>query len=170
MTENTPQENNRADIQIATDGLGSVEYSSEVRQLLESVRKDEERRRNLVRPRISVWLAILNILLPIAVAAGIFCALFFTLLKYRIAVSLGVSLGTLGLYIIVRMRAILIWFIKVYQAVAPDKVRLRCVFTPSCSEYAIAALEKYGVLRGLPKIIGRLKRCHLPNGGEDELQ
>ena len=92
MTGNTPQENNRADIQIATDGLDSVEYSSEVRQLLESVRKDEERRRNLVRPRISVWLAILNVLLPIAVAAGIFCALFFTLLKYRIAVSLGVSL------------------------------------------------------------------------------
>lgn len=143
---------------------------SELESALGEIRAQEERRRNLVRPHISVVRTFLNILLPLVIAAGIFCALYFTLPRYRLAVSLGCSLGLLGLYIILRMRAILIWCILVYQATAPDEVRLRCVFTPSCSEYALEALRKYGVIRGLPKIIGRLKRCHLPNGGDDPLK
>ncbi|MBM7867741.1 membrane protein insertion efficiency factor YidD [Heliomicrobium gestii] len=35
-----------------------------------------------------------------------------------------------------------------------------CRFAPTCSEYAILALEKYGVIRGLWKAAGRLLRCH----------
>ncbi|ABZ83656.1 conserved hypothetical protein [Heliomicrobium modesticaldum Ice1] len=35
-----------------------------------------------------------------------------------------------------------------------------CRFAPTCSAYAILALEKYGVLRGLWKAVGRLLRCH----------
>lgn len=122
------------------------------------------------RPRISAVRAILNTLIPLIVAGALFCALFFTLDSHRLAISLGVSLGALGLYIILRMRSILIWFIKVYQRFAPADVRRRCVFTPTCSQYAIQALERYGALRGIPKIFSRLRRCHLPNGGEDPLK
>ena len=122
------------------------------------------------RPRISAVKAVLNIIIPLLVASALFCALFFTLDSHRLAISLGVSLGTLGLYIILRLRAILIWFVKLYQHFAPIEVRRRCVFTPTCSQYAIQALERYGVIRGVPKIISRLRRCHLPNGGEDPLK
>ena len=61
----------------------------------------------------------------------------------------------------------IIWSVRVYQHYAPDKVRLRCVYQPSCSEYMILALEKYGLFVGLRKGIRRLDRCHPPNGGID---
>lgn len=123
--------------------------------------------RELYRPKINSVRTALNIIIPLLVWAAVFCTLYFTLNDHRVVISVVVSLGLLALYIIVRMRALLIWCIKVYQRFAPDRVRLRCVFTPSCSEYAIAALQKYGVIRGIPKIISRLKRCHPPNEGED---
>lgn len=71
------------------------------------------------------------------------------------------------LAIIIKLKSILIWLIMVYQKFAPERVRLRCVFNPSCSEYMILAIEKYGVIKGIYKGIKRLKRCHLPNFGDD---
>lgn len=65
------------------------------------------------------------------------------------------------------LKDILIWLVKVYQKFAPEEVRRKCVFTPSCSEYMILSLEKYGAIKGLIKGVKRLKRCHLPNHGED---
>ncbi len=35
-----------------------------------------------------------------------------------------------------------------------------CRFTPTCSQYTIDALEKYGVLKGLSMGIRRLLKCH----------
>ncbi|WP_152439597.1 MULTISPECIES: membrane protein insertion efficiency factor YidD [unclassified Marinobacter] len=54
-----------------------------------------------------------------------------------------------------------------YRLVAPKSVRQSCRFEPSCSEYAIAALRKYGFLKGWQLTLFRLKRCCPPNGGED---
>ena len=142
--------------------------SEEEPEAVRLLREERERINNLERPHIGFWRTALNILIPLALAAALFCALYFTLPKFRLGISWGVSLSALGLYIIVRTKSILIWFIKVYQATAPAKVRLRCVFTPSCSQYAIQALNKYGVIKGIPKIISRLRRCHPPNGGTDE--
>ena len=70
-------------------------------------------------------------------------------------------------YIAIIIRKTAIWAIHFYQNKAPDKVRLRCVFEPSCSEYAILAIKKYGFIIGVIKTIGRLRRCHFPNGGQD---
>jgi uncharacterized protein len=36
----------------------------------------------------------------------------------------------------------------------------QCRFNPSCSHYAIAALEKYGVLKGSWMAVKRILRCH----------
>ncbi len=41
----------------------------------------------------------------------------------------------------------------------------KCRFYPSCSEYAILAVEKYGVLKGILKSIFRILRCHPFNPG-----
>ncbi len=35
-----------------------------------------------------------------------------------------------------------------------------CRFLPTCSEYTILAIEKYGFLKGLYKGINRVLRCH----------
>jgi len=37
----------------------------------------------------------------------------------------------------------------------------RCRFIPSCSDYAIRAVQKYGLMRGLILIGGRFRRCRL---------
>jgi len=43
-----------------------------------------------------------------------------------------------------------------------------CRFYPSCSEYAIEAIEKYGLIRGGAKSLMRLLKCHpFSDGGYD---
>ena len=78
-----------------------------------------------------------------------------------------ISLFAVIVYLAVISKKIIIWMVHLYQNKAPDAVRLRCVFEPSCSEYMIRAIEKYGVVRGVWKGIQRLGRCHAPNGGKD---
>jgi putative membrane protein insertion efficiency factor len=40
-----------------------------------------------------------------------------------------------------------------------------CIFEPTCSYYALQAIEKYGFWIGLLKTAKRLSRCRQPNGG-----
>lgn len=60
-----------------------------------------------------------------------------------------------------------IWLVHFYQNKASNKTRLKCVFEPSCSEYMILSIKKYGLIIGVFKGIKRLFRCHPPNGGKD---
>lgn len=55
---------------------------------------------------------------------------------------------------------IAIGFIHFYQRIAPPEMRRACLFKPTCSEYAIMAIEKYGLFRALPIITDRFSRCH----------
>ncbi len=44
----------------------------------------------------------------------------------------------------------------------------RCIFLPTCSEYAFVALSRHGVWRGLRLAAARVARCHpLGKGGFD---
>lgn len=46
-----------------------------------------------------------------------------------------------------------------------------CRFRPTCSDYAIEALKKYGFIKGGFKALGRVARCHPFNpGGFDPLK
>lgn len=69
-----------------------------------------------------------------------------------------------GVYCCIILKKTIIWFVHFYQHYASDKTRLKCVYEPSCSEYMILAINKYGVFRGLFKGIKRLLRCHPPGG------
>lgn len=58
------------------------------------------------------------------------------------------------------LKKALIGIIHLYQHYAPEDVRRRCLFKPTCSEYAILAIQKYGVIIGLFKAYVRLfKKC-----------
>ena len=48
------------------------------------------------------------------------------------------------------------------------KTRTRCIDTPTCSQYAIEALEKYGALKGSFLAVKRILRCNpFAKGGYD---
>lgn len=67
------------------------------------------------------------------------------------------------------MRKIAIGLIRGYKYLSPLKPPT-CRFIPSCSEYAIAAIGKYGVVKGGMLGIGRILRCNpLNSGGIDEV-
>ncbi|HCH27950.1 MAG TPA: membrane protein insertion efficiency factor YidD [Ruminococcaceae bacterium] len=58
------------------------------------------------------------------------------------------------------MSKFLVWIIKIYQkGVSPRKISC-CRFTPTCSAYAVEALEKHGLFVGLPLVIWRVLRCN----------
>lgn len=58
------------------------------------------------------------------------------------------------------LRMAMIGAIKLYQHYADEEIRRRCVCKPTCSEYAIIVLKKYGVLIGTYMIYIRLfKTC-----------
>lgn len=65
------------------------------------------------------------------------------------------------------IKKLFIRLIVYYQNHAPARIRSACLFTPSCSNYMIMAINKYGLLRGLYKGLVRIAKCHPPNGGED---
>ena len=67
------------------------------------------------------------------------------------------------------MKRFLIFLIKIYRRfISPLKGRPSCIYVPTCSSYAITALEKYGVIKGTYLAIKRVLRCHpFAKGGYD---
>ena len=58
----------------------------------------------------------------------------------------------------------LIFLVKVYQYVISPWLPAACRYTPSCSVYAVEALKKHGVFKGLYLTIKRIMSCN-PWGG-----
>ena len=57
-------------------------------------------------------------------------------------------------------KAIFIIPIKIYQKIISPVFLNSCRFYPTCSEYSILAINKYGVLRGIIKSGYRILRCN----------
>lgn len=58
----------------------------------------------------------------------------------------------------------LIWLVRLYRLAISPWLGGNCRFQPTCSSYAIEALESHGVLRGSWLAARRIARCH-PWGG-----
>lgn len=54
--------------------------------------------------------------------------------------------------------------IKLYQWGISPLLGPQCRFTPTCSNYAIEALKKYGIIKGIWLTVKRISRCN-PWGG-----
>lgn len=66
---------------------------------------------------------------------------------------------------------ILIFFIKVYQRVISPHLGKNCRFYPTCSQYTIEAIRKYGPFKGFFLGMRRILRCHpFSKGGYDPLK
>lgn len=56
--------------------------------------------------------------------------------------------------------ALLVGLIRVYQRTLSPMLGNICRFHPSCSNYMIESLRKYGLIGGLGRGLRRLSRCH----------
>ena len=60
--------------------------------------------------------------------------------------------------------------VKGYQYLISPLLGQNCRYTPTCSEYSIQAIEKYGIFKGLWLSIKRISKCHpLGGSGHDPL-
>ncbi|MBK1722071.1 membrane protein insertion efficiency factor YidD [Thiocystis violacea] len=58
------------------------------------------------------------------------------------------------------MRRFLIGLIKIYQYLISPLLGPHCRFYPSCSHYAVEAIERHGIFHGSYLAVRRLSRCH----------
>ena len=58
------------------------------------------------------------------------------------------------------MKTLLIWGVRAYQLLLSPLLPPSCRYHPTCSAYAIEALETHGALRGSWLAVTRIARCH----------
>ena len=66
------------------------------------------------------------------------------------------------------MKTILIALIRFYRKKISPLTQPSCRFVPTCSEYALEAIDKYGALKGTWLALRRFLKCHpFHKGGYD---
>lgn len=66
------------------------------------------------------------------------------------------------------MKFLIIAILRTYKAFLSPFLPPACRFTPTCSEYAMEAVEEYGAIRGTLKSVWRILRCQpFSKGGYD---
>jgi len=58
------------------------------------------------------------------------------------------------------VKALLVALIRTYQRLISPMLAPSCRFHPTCSEYAVQAIQKYGPVHGLVKALWRIIRCN----------
>ena len=65
-------------------------------------------------------------------------------------------------------RAVVLAPVRLYQRAISPALPQRCKYHPSCSQYAVTAIRRFGILRGLVLTAWRLLRCNpWSHGGVD---
>jgi len=129
--------------------------------------------RTLVRPSTNVKTAL------VAVLVFALATVVIVLIAYCVLTSIGVfaslpssvqrfcdaypflsivllCVGVVAVELFFCFKHAVICAIKLYQRYAPEEIRRRCLFMPTCSEYTIMAVRKYGGIIGLCKGYYRL--------------
>lgn len=66
------------------------------------------------------------------------------------------------------MKALALWTLRLYKRWVSPSLPPSCRYVPTCSEYAMEAVERYGAFRGGYLSLWRLLRCHpFVKGGLD---
>ena len=66
------------------------------------------------------------------------------------------------------MKRPLIWLIKFYRKYISPKTPPSCKFTPTCSQYGLEAIERFGAFKGGFMTLWRILRCNpFSKGGYD---
>lgn len=66
------------------------------------------------------------------------------------------------------MKKLLIWMIKFYRGSISSRTAPSCKFIPTCSQYGLEAIERFGALKGCGLTLWRVLRCNpWSRGGYD---
>lgn len=66
------------------------------------------------------------------------------------------------------IKTAMLWLIRAYRSGISPLLPASCRYFPSCSSYALEAIERYGALKGGQLAAARILRCHpLKAGGYD---
>lgn len=66
------------------------------------------------------------------------------------------------------MRTVLIWLLRAYRFAISPLYGQVCKYHPTCSAYALEAVETHGAVRGTVMAVRRVLRCHpWSSGGYD---
>jgi putative component of membrane protein insertase Oxa1/YidC/SpoIIIJ protein YidD len=121
-------------------------------------------KRELIRPETSIAKAFKYIMTFMCVDV-IFTFTTFLIVRiffidnisiHPLMMALIVFFGSTILGLILTAKKAIVGLIKLYQHYAPERIRRKCIFKPTCSEYMIMAIEKFGLINGLYKGILRM--------------
>ena len=66
------------------------------------------------------------------------------------------------------MKRVLLALIRFYRSAISPHTAPRCKYIPTCSQYGLEAIERFGVLKGLGLTVWRVLRCNpFSKGGYD---
>ena len=66
------------------------------------------------------------------------------------------------------MKKVLMALIRFYQSAISPHTKARCIYIPTCSQYGLEAIERFGALKGSALTIWRFLRCNpFAKGGYD---
>ena len=66
------------------------------------------------------------------------------------------------------MKKVALWLIRFYQTAISSRTLPRCKYYPTCSNYGLEAIERFGAFKGLALTIWRILRCNpFSKGGYD---
>lgn len=152
-------------VEFSEEQLSDLNKIGEILFFDEKDPRSPNYKRELKRPKIK-WS---NIIIFIGFSLVLFIIFLAALDKFDVSYKSRIFLMMISLllYIISIFKKTVIVAIKIYQRYAPSSVRNKCRFEPSCSEYMLISIEKYGIIKGLKKGLRRLKRCNVNHGGYD---
>ena len=109
--------------------------------------------------RLLIGIAILNFILPLAIADEL-TDLAFILKSNPITISKKLSNATFNPKEVSGLKLISTGLIRIYQKFISSQDSEVCNFTPSCSRFGMSAIQEFGIVRGIALTADRLCRCN----------
>ncbi len=107
----------------------------------------------IVRPKILFSQVLVGMIIPLLLQAVNLIIYFFAFSRLWCVIPLAI------IVFILFLKPSFILFVLLYQKFAPEKIRASCRFEPTCSQYMLLAIKKYGFIKGFCKGVKRLSRC-----------
>ena len=152
-------------IDISEEDLKNLDLIAELLLYDENDPRSSRYQRKLVRPTIHWWRIALVWVAVLGSAFGVWFAV--SRLTASGVIAWLSCIAYVLLVLLFRLKQSAICVIQIYQRYASSEIRNKCRFEPSCSEYMILSLQKYGFWKGVRKGINRLSRCNVNDGGYD---